>query len=83
MFVDDFSLLKQAAVDKLGVALIPTYMCKKELEKGQLVNILPDWGMPSVDVYAIYPRYRSNIKKVRLFLDFLTDTFKQKLDGSI
>lgn len=77
--VDDFTLLKQAAVDKLGVAIIPTYMCKKELKQGKLVTILPDWGLPPVDVYAIYPKYRSKIKKVRIFLDFLTETFSKKL----
>ena len=83
LFIDDFSLLKQAATDKLGVALLPTYMCKQEIKNKKLVNILPDWGMPPVDVYAIYPKYRSNIKKVRVFLDFLEETFSQKLDDAI
>ncbi len=83
LIIDDFSLLKQAAIDKLGVAIIPTYMCKEELKKNKLVNILPEWGMPSVDVYAVYPKYRSNIKKVGLFLDFLENTFSKKFDGAI
>ncbi len=83
LFIDDFSLLKQAAVDKLGVVVLPTYMCKEELKKNKLVNVLPDWGMPSVDVYAVYPRYRSNIKKVRVFLDFVADTFSQKFDDTL
>jgi LysR family transcriptional regulator AphB len=79
LFIDDFSLLKQAAVDGLGVAILPSYMCKEELRKKKLVNILPQWEMPPVDVYAIYPRYRSKIKKVRLFLDFLDEVFSEKL----
>ena len=77
--IDDFSLLKQAAVDGIGVATLPTYMCREELKKKKLVQILPEWGILPVDVYAMYPKYRSKIKKVNVFLDFLTETFLEKL----
>lgn len=83
LIIDDFSLLKQAAIDKLGVAIIPTYMCKEALSEKSLVNILPDYGMPPVDVYAVFPRHRAKIKKVRLFLEFLEDVFIKKFDGAL
>lgn len=83
LIIDDFSLLKQAAIDKLGIAIIPTYMCKDELKTNNLINILPEWSMQSIDVYAVYPKYRSKIQKVRVFLDFLSYCFSRKLEGSL
>ncbi len=79
LFIDDFSLLKQAAVDGLGVVILPSYMCREEVKKKKLVKILPEWGMLPVDVYAMYPKYRSKIKKVNVFLEFLNETFLEKL----
>lgn len=81
--VDDFSLLKQAAIDRLGVAILPTYMCKKELAEGSLVHILPEWGMSAIDVYALFPKHRSKIMKVRVFLDFLERVFDEKLADAL
>ncbi|GIC76304.1 LysR family transcriptional regulator [Moritella sp. F3] len=70
LLVDDFAILKQSLVDGLGIAVLPDYMSREEVASGQLVRVLPDWGMESVDVYALYPRHRAKIPKVRAFLDF-------------
>ena len=77
--VDDFLMLKQSLVDGLGVAVMPEYMCKHEIEKGELITILPDWSMASVDMYALYPRYRAKIPKVKAFLEFIDVVFAEKL----
>lgn len=79
MLVDDFMMLKQMTIEGLGVAIIPNYMCQKELENGQLVQILPMWGLPDVDVYSLYPKHRLNIPKVKAFMDFIHAAFKQRL----
>lgn len=79
MLVDDFVILKQMAIEGLGVAIIPSYMCQQELANGKLVQILPTWGMPDVDVYSLYPKHRLNIPKVKAFMDFIQTVFKQRL----
>jgi len=76
---DDFAILKQSIVDGLGIAVLPGYMSKQEVAAGQLVHILPDWGMETVDVYALYPRHRAKIPKVRAFLDFVVDIYGDAL----
>jgi LysR family transcriptional regulator AphB len=78
--VDDFLMLKQSLVDGLGVAVMPEYMCKAEIEQGTLINILPQWGMESVDMYALYPQYRAKIPKVKAFLAFIEEVFTHKLN---
>ncbi len=79
MLVDDFLILKQMIIEGLGVAIIPDYMCEHEVAKGELVQVLPNWGMPDVDVYALYPKHRLNLPKVKAFADFIQAVFKQRL----
>ncbi|MEH6443680.1 MAG: LysR family transcriptional regulator [Oceanospirillaceae bacterium] len=79
LLVNDFSIVKQALIDGEGIAVLPEYMCLEELSSNKLINILPDWGMPSVDLYALYPQHRVKIPKVKVFLDFVVDTFTKKL----
>ncbi|WP_413403017.1 LysR family transcriptional regulator [Pseudoalteromonas sp. KJ71-7] len=77
--VDDFSVVKQATIDGEGIALLPSYMCKKAISNAELINILPKWGMSDIDVYVLYPKHRAKIPKVKAFLNFTTDTFLKKL----
>jgi len=79
LLVDDFVMLKQAIVDGLGIAVLPDYMSRKEVAAGQLVNILPSWGMAAVDVYALYPKHRAKIPKVKAFLDFVSELYGEVL----
>ncbi|MDX2370629.1 MAG: LysR family transcriptional regulator [Colwellia sp.] len=79
MLIDDFLILKQMIIEGLGVAIIPDYMCEHELANGKLVQVLPNWGMPDVDVYALYPKHRLNLPKVKVFLDFIQKVFKERL----
>ncbi|EDM69317.1 transcriptional regulator, LysR family [Moritella sp. PE36] len=82
LLVDDFAILKQSLIDGLGIAVLPDYMSREDVAAGRLVNILPNWGMEPVDVYALYPRHRAKIPKVKVFLEFVVeiygDALKQK-----
>ncbi|OUR60908.1 LysR family transcriptional regulator [Colwellia sp. 39_35_sub15_T18] len=79
LLVDDFVMLKQAIVDGLGIAVLPEYMAHNEIRAGGLVNILPDWGQENVDVYALYPRNRAKIPKVKAFIEFATKLYSKAL----
>ena len=43
MVSNDLSTLKQAAVNGMGVAALPAYVCKGELRSRKLTRILPGW----------------------------------------
>jgi LysR family transcriptional regulator AphB len=79
MLVDDFLILKQMAIEGLGVAIIPDYMCEHEVADGDLVQVLANWGMADVAVYALYPKHRLNLPKVKVFVDFIQAVFKGRL----
>lgn len=69
--------LRDAAVDGLGIALIPTFIVYKEIESGALVPILDRYCYSSLAVYAIYPQTRHLSQRVRVFIDFLIKRFEK------
>jgi len=52
-----------------------------EKQSGELVKVLPEWGLPTVDIYALYPQHRVKIPKVKALLEFVVNTFHDKLSA--
>jgi DNA-binding transcriptional LysR family regulator len=71
-------VLKQAALNGRGIALLPTFIAGAELESAALVPVLKKYQAPEIALYAIYPPTRHLSSKVRLFIDFLVDRFKER-----
>ena len=70
--------LMAAALDGVGVALLPTWMVGPELQSGELTEVLGEYTLPEPSVHAIYPPGRHLSAKVRAFVDFLVERFKQQ-----
>ena len=70
--------LMAAALDGVGVVLLPIWMCGPELQAGELEEVLSDYTLPEPSVHAIYPPGRHLSAKVRAFVDFLVERFKQQ-----
>ncbi|WP_296509102.1 LysR family transcriptional regulator [Rhodoferax sp.] len=70
---DDLLTLKFAALQGTGMCFLPDYMCRRELEQGRLVHVLPGWAPPRGIFHAVYPSRRGMVPAVRRFLDFLAD----------
>lgn len=68
--------IRAAALEGIGIAHMPTMFVQEDIDKGRLVRVLEDYGPPAVDVHAIYPSARFLSGKVRLFLDFVSEEFK-------
>ncbi|WED42944.1 LysR substrate-binding domain-containing protein [Legionella cardiaca] len=68
---NDWTILKQAALSDLGVALLPKEICQQEINEGRLVRILSDWSLSMANLYLLYPSRRGLIPAVRHFIDFV------------
>ncbi len=68
---NDFSTLRQLAVDELGIALLPDYLCQQQLKENSLVRVLDGWVGRVVSVNAVYPNRKSMTPKLRAMLDYL------------
>ena len=55
----------------LGIAVASRWMCRAELQSGELVSILSDYQLESIELHAVYPAGRRPSVKVRAFSDFL------------
>jgi DNA-binding transcriptional LysR family regulator len=55
----------------LGIAIVSQWMCRAELESGELRPVLLDYQLDPVDVHAVYPAGRRPSPKVRAFSDYL------------
>ena len=81
--VDDFQILRQLLIDGVGIAAMPDYFCdyfsKHAVANHQLDRVLPDWHLPAVDAYLVYPKHRLGIAKVQAFYDFVVPLFQQRL----
>jgi DNA-binding transcriptional LysR family regulator len=47
------------------------------LARGELVQLLPEWGQPLLPVYVVYPPNRHLSAKVRAFVDWAAEMFAQ------
>lgn len=70
---DDLLTLKLAVLQGTGMCVLPDYMCREELHRGELVPVLPGWAPPAALVLAVFPTRRGMVPAVRRFLDFLGD----------
>jgi DNA-binding transcriptional LysR family regulator len=61
----------KAAIDGLGVALLPNFSVQAALNKKQLVSLLPEFETPEIGIYAIYPHKQHLTTKVKKLLDYL------------
>jgi len=68
--------LRQAAVDGLGIVLMPVFIVYKEIEQGKLVPLFTEYRLPNLNAYAIYPPTRHLSQRVRVFVDFLVKRFE-------
>jgi DNA-binding transcriptional LysR family regulator len=68
--------LKDAAVEGMGIIMVPSFIAYKEIESGALVSVLEDYNPPQIDAYAIYPQTRHLSQRVRAFVDFLVKRFE-------
>jgi DNA-binding transcriptional LysR family regulator len=70
---DDLMTLKFAVLHGTGMAVLPDYLCREEVDQGRLVQVLPGWAPPPGVVHAVFPSRRGLVPAVRRFLDFLGD----------
>jgi DNA-binding transcriptional LysR family regulator len=76
--VNDGQSLLNAAIAGLGIAYLPSFLYAEALERGEVVDVIPDLPMETQGIYAVYPPGRFTQPKVRAFIDFLVDAFAEK-----
>lgn len=71
--------LLQGALAGSGIIRVPKMYCEAEIEKGTLIELLPEWHIPVVAFSAIYHSDKYRPKRLREFIDFIKNRFEQHL----
>lgn len=61
------------ALDGQGILFRSEWALNKYLESGRLRCILPQFGLPSADLYAYYPGNQKLPARSRAFINFLIE----------
>ncbi|WP_243855428.1 LysR family transcriptional regulator [Aquabacterium sp. A08] len=64
-------LLIRLAAAGGGIAVVPDRFAALQVQRGQLVRVLPDWHPPAHDAWAVFPERRLMPTKTRAFIDRL------------
>jgi len=72
LITDDMVLVRQAAVQGVGIAQLPLSVCLNELRQGLLEVLLPEFPAPLFEVQVLFPSRRGMLPAVRSFIDFLS-----------
>ncbi|WP_160062472.1 LysR family transcriptional regulator [Psychromonas sp. L1A2] len=64
-------VLVEAAIAGAGIVLQPTFIASKALQSGALVQVLPDFELDPIGLYAMYANRKLLPNKVRCFIDFM------------
>ena len=80
---DNGHALLTAALGGAGAALMPDWAIRDELASGRLRRLLPHYRISHVEfdngVYAVFQKSRHMSAKVRVFIEFLAATFRERL----
>lgn len=70
-------LLVRLACLGCGIVAAPIIYANDAINRGELVRLLPEWNLPQVDVWAVFPGRRLMPTKTRVFLDFLSENLAE------
>ena len=63
--------VREAVLADLGLAVASDGMLGNELRSGLVVEVLADWRLPSIDIWAVFPGGRRASAKARAFAAFV------------
>lgn len=69
--VNSGDALREAAAAGIGIAQGTWWLVRKDLERGAVVSVLPDYALDGAPISVLYPAQRHLPAKVRAFIDFL------------
>ena len=75
--IDDGNAYLAAGLAGLGVLWLPEYMARAAVARGDLVQLFQDWHIDPMPLYLAFPENRHVSKKLRVFIDWVTELMAQ------
>lgn len=82
LVTEDIVVIRHAALGGCGIAELPTVMCRDEIADGRLIVLLPEWSLPEMTLYTVFPSRKGLAPAVRCFIDYLSEHLREALDSA-
>jgi DNA-binding transcriptional LysR family regulator len=69
----DFAILRQAALEGIGVGFLPELSTRAPIAEGRLERVLPEWMGPEGVLHLVFTSRRGLLPGVRAFIDFAAE----------
>ncbi len=77
---DNGEAMRDASVAGLGISIGSKWSVYQHLQRGELVQVLEDYPLVSdTAIWAVYPSSRLLAPKVRVFIDYFAECFREPL----
>ncbi len=67
--------IRGAALEGVGIASVPAFLVREDIETGRLEQILPQYAPAPIRISAVYPSARLLSRKVKLFVEYMQQEF--------
>lgn len=75
---NDPEQIRAAVLADMGLAHTPGWLFASEIASGEVREVLRDYARPKLSISAVRPSGRFLASKVRVFIDFLAETFAEE-----
>lgn len=76
-------VLTQAAAQGLGIACQPDFIVDSYLAAGRLEEILQEYLLPELGIYALLPSHRQIPQRVRILLDYFSEKLAARCKAAV
>lgn len=70
------TLIRHAALQGLGIAIVREYLVAEDLKKGRLIRVLPDFDLDKHALYTIFSKDSRMPARVRVLIKFLAERLR-------
>ena len=72
IFANDAQALYRLARAGAGLAIVPDFLAQADLASGLMQNVLPQWQLNAIEVFAVWPANAPKHGLIHLLLDALS-----------
>jgi len=67
---DNLVYARESAIAGAGITLLPAFLLEDKVEKGALVQVLPEWNVEGNELWLAYPSRKLNSPALMSYIDF-------------
>lgn len=76
--VDNMSLAHSLALEGIGIAFMPSFLCESEIKTGKLIHILQEWTSEVAPMHFVYPAQKYVPPAIKAFIEMSTVVLRSR-----